>query len=411
MTQVIYMVIPLLALQYLEDSPGLAALDSAHLINLLRKAADCLPISHVLIGWHLPPTVLEALRIEAEQLGLHFLRWQPVLTSDRSFFVPPSWYTEGLTGRKLPGHQGQPEFTFFCPNHPDARRFVLSHVQSIVSQVIYHGIFLDRLRFPSPSLDPLGDLACFCEHCQRRAADQGLDLAEIRQLILQQSFTEQGAISLVRTLLSAQPDLSDTALSHALQRLLAFRQACISDFLAQVISLLEAAHMEIGLDCFSPCLARMVGQDLQALASHVDWVKIMTYAHTNAPAGLPYELSGLVRFLTQRTSLDEEQAMSMIAECISLPLPGRQSFQCDGLSPVALEREVRRGVQITSAPILAGVELVDVPGVTHLHPAQIRQDLAAIKRANPAGLAISWDLLIIPLHWLDLVAQVYFGRP
>jgi hypothetical protein len=67
-------------------------------------------------------------------------------------------------------------------------------------------------------------------------------------------------------------------------------------------------------------------------------------------------------------------------------------------------------MQIAATPILAGVELVELARGTDLHPAQIRGHLVAIKSVSSAGLAISWDLLHIPLEWLELVEQVYFKK-
>ena len=63
-----------------------------------------------------------------------------------------------------------------------------------------------------------------------------------------------------------------------------------------------------------------------------------------------------------------------------------------------------------SVPVLAGLELVEMDGVTYQNPEHIQADLVGVKRANPAGLALSWDLLHIPLDWLDLVRQVYLGN-
>ena len=42
----------------------------------------------------------------------------------------------------------------------------------------------------------------------------------------------------------------------------------------------------------------MVGQDLSGMSGIVDWIKLMTYAHTLGPAGIPFELSGLFHYLT-----------------------------------------------------------------------------------------------------------------
>jgi hypothetical protein len=399
----------MLTIQYLEDSPTLFQLDRKQVVNKLRAAAECLPFTHLLIGWNVPPPLLEACRKEAERLGMRFLRWQPLLTTDKHLQPDPTWQTVGLTGRKVSSYRGLPEFTFFCPNHPTFQEAIYKHLVKLVRLGLYHGFFLDRVRFPSPSADPVNDLACFCEHCQRKAADDGLDLVKIQGEILRQTLDEKGRTSLINALLSGktEPEYSDQSL--AFNQFIAFRKRSVRDFLAFIAQSLREAHLEIGLDCFSPSLTHMVGQDLNALSKLVDWIKLMTYAHTFAPAGVPYELSGLVHYLSTTTHLGEEQALTWVGESIGLPLPiSCMSLEKDGLSTFALEEEVNCGVEASSIPVLAGMELVDLVGVTRLKPDQIRADLTAIKHVGPAGLAISWDLLHIPLEKLSLVRQVYF---
>jgi len=99
-----------------------------------------------------------------------------------------------------------------------------------------------------------------------------------------------------------------------------------------------------------------------------------------------------------------------MSESIGWRLPTtRQVLEKDGISTDALESEVRRGVKSCTVPVLAGMELVDLKGVTHLHQDQIEADLAGMKRAGAAGLSLSWDLLHIPLDRLDLVRRSYLG--
>jgi hypothetical protein len=401
----------MLTIQYLEDSPTLHQLDREQVINKLRLAAEILPFTHLLIGWNLPPHLLEACRTEADRLGMRFLRWHPLLTGDGVFQPQPAWQTVGLSGHKVMGYRGMPEFTFVCPNHPEVQEGLCHRLEDLLRQGLYQGFFLDRVRFPSPAADPLNDLGCFCEHCQRKAADQGLDLQKIQREI-SQTLDEKGRISLIYALLTgnAHPEYSDQRL--AINQFLLFRKSSVRDFLAMVARPLREARLEVGLDCFSASLTHMVGQDLNRLSELVDWIKLMAYAHTFAPAGIPYECSGLAHFLSTTTLLGERQSLDWMGASLGFPLPiSYMSLETNGLSPFALEEEVRRGVEACSVPALAGMELVELEGVTNLNPDQIRSDLSGLKRSGSAGLAISWDLLHIPLERLSLVRQVYLGDP
>jgi hypothetical protein len=50
-----------------------------------------------------------------------------------------------------------------------------------------------------------------------------------------------------------------------------------------------------------------------------------------------------------------------------------------------------------------GIELVDIPGVSHLNPVQIKSDLQTLHTAEVEGLVLSWDLWHIPLERLERV--------
>ena len=402
----------MLTLQYLEASPALLHLELELVVEKLRAAAGRLPFTHLLIGWHVPSRILEACRKEAEQHGMRFLRWQPLLTLDPAIRPDPAWRVTGLMGDKLAGYRGLPEFTFACPNHPAVQEAVYMHLERVIREGLYQGLFLDRVRYPSPASCLPNDLACFCEYCRDKAAQEGLDLSQVKIEILRHTRNEIGVASLVKTILSGQtgPDQSDPL--QSIGQFLTFRKKSIRDFLAHLAPLLRDAQMEIGLDCFSPSLTHLVGQDLARLGDFADWIKLMSYTHTLAPAGIPFELSGLVRYLISTGRIMEAQALELIGKTMGLPLPpDLRSLERGGLSPDALQIEVDYGVAASSKPVLAGIELVEAEGATNLLPEQIRADLSVLKHSGIAGLALSWDLLHIPLERLELVRQVYSHQP
>jgi hypothetical protein len=182
----------------------------------------------------------------------------------------------------------------------------------------------------------------------------------------------------------------------------------VSDFIAMIAPMIKEAQLEIGLDCFSPGLTTMVGQDLGSLSEQVDWIKLMSYAHTFAPAGLPFELARLLDYLVANTRLTPVMVLSLMSELLRLPLPAsRDALVKDGLSPDALVREVQHGAKLSKRPVLAGVELVELEGDSQSRQPQIIADLEALREVGAVGLALSWDLLHIPLNRLTLVRQIY----
>lgn len=401
----------MITIQYLEDAPDLAGRKVAEVVLKLREAARRLPISHLLIGWNLPGQLLEACRKEAERLGIKFLRWHPLLTGDGVFQPLPKWQVIGASGRYVPGFRSIPEFTFVCPNHPEVQEAISRRLEELLREGLYQGYFLDRVRFPSPTTHPIDHLGCFCVFCRERAIAYNLDLDFIRKVVLSLDSTAEGRLSLVQVLLKGEVERLPGELANHLQAYLDFRSNVVTDFVATLSRSLRAAGMEIGLDCFSPSLTNMVGQDLGALSAWADWIKVMSYAHVRGPAGIPFELLGIFDYLCGAGVADPANILDSIGEAIGLRLPvERAILEKEGIPSESLEDELRRGVASCSIPILAGFELVEVPGVAELNKPQVFRDLGAVRRSGVAGLSISWDLWRIPLERLDWVRQGYIDN-
>jgi hypothetical protein len=306
------------------------------------------------------------------------------------------WRVQNWEGAPLPGFQGLPEFTFMCPNNPAARGAILAHCADLAQSGRYDGIFLDRMRYPSPGVDPVSSLGCFCAHCRSAALEIGLDLSEIRTSLLAMT----------------AKDLLYALYGEAIQPVcsfLDFRQASITQFIRDVVEMIRPSGLEIGLDCFPPSLTRMVGQDLGALMPLANWTKIMVYGHAYGPASLPYELIGQVKWLMAHQGIDESEAVAIVAEIIDLPIPiALSGLREVGLSSRCLALEAARGHSMgESHKLFTGIELVEISGVCALRVRQIESDLEAIKSIGGGGLSLSWDLWHIPLERLDIVRSVW----
>lgn len=394
-----------IAIQYLQPEPDLDSFTPDEVRETLRAAGEMLPITHVLVGWSVPPRLLDACREETQRLGAKLYRWQPMLSGDGVFRPLPEWRVRNMVGHPVAGYQDIEEFTFVCPNHPSVQYAIQQHLHRILAEGLFDGFFLDRIRFPTLANDPLENLACFCEHCRRKASDLGLDLDEVKDEILHLSRTVIGRTRFIHTVLNDAPANAPAEELTALERFLLFRQNSITRCVQIVCEQLQRAGAQIGLDCFSPALTNLVGQELRGLGAASDWVKVMTYVHVNAPAGMLFELMGLLDWLLL-AGMDEKAALTELGRAAHFKLPStRAELLQEGLPTAALRAEVSRGVLAGSAPLLAGIELVEVPGVTHLSDEQIRRDLQAVLACAPAGLALSWDLRHIPLERLKLVGE------
>jgi hypothetical protein len=406
-----------LAIQYLEDGPLAAGITPDRAAARLRAAFARLPLTHVLLGWNLSPAVRDACRAETARAGARLYRWHPLLTGDGVVMPRPEWQTIGLSGERVPGFGDMPEFTFVCPNRPAVQEAVAARLDALCEGGCYDGMFLDRIRFPSPMAAPLRDLACFCPDCRRAAAAEGLDLDLLRRrtldLLGDPSRLEHAVAALFHPPGEIDPPparAADLDLA-ALRTLLRFRTRSVTGAVRRAAEQLHARGLEVGLDCFSPAVAWAVGQDIGALDVHGDWVKIMSYGHTHGPAGMPFELLALAGWLVA-AGWDEARALAALARAAQLPLGSTPAdLRAHGLPPAALGAEARRARAAGVRVLLAGIELVDVEGATRLDDAQIEADLRAFCRAGIDGLALSWDLSHMPLDRLDLVRRVALEAP
>lgn len=394
--------------QYLEGSSDWSGVSPQEVEDVLLTAGSILPLSRVMVGWNLPIALLRACRVVCERLGAELYLWHPLLTGDGDWQPPEDGRVLGLDGRPVSAYAGMTEFAFLCPNQPEIREAILRHLDAVVTRFPYDGVFLDRMRFPSPTVSPFVEIGCCCAVCEARAAVSGLFLKEVRQELQERRTTALGCLQVVRDWMGQGQETQ----SH-LAKFLNFRTQSITSFLSEVCQWLRSHKLRIGLDCFSPMLTRMVGQDLSALSAFADWVKIMTYGHVYAPAGIPGELLSLIRSVVAQTEtlveteqLTESDVLQVVSECTGIALP--KTIACleeTGLASSALGQEARRGQTQISCETWAGLELVELPGITRLHKMQIQSDILAFSAALVDGLALSWDLWHIPTSSLRGVRE------
>ena len=393
------------AVQYLEDGPGIAEITPVQARERLHEAFARLPFSCVLLGWHLPEDVVQACAEETARNGAQLYRWHPLLTGDGVLDPLLAWQTVGLDGARVPGFQGMPEFTFICPNRPAVREAVMAHLRLLCRSGVYQGMFLDRIRFPSPAVAPDRAIACFCDDCVRAAAYEGLDLLQIRADIRTMLQDRGNVCSFVRVLLDPAAVQEDDPGLVSLRHLLSFRARSVTRFVVDAAKLVHDEGLEVGLDCFSPALTWMVGQDLCALDACCEWIKTMSYAHVLGPAGLPFELLGLADWMVDQ-GMDEGAALACLAEASRLPLPGdRVGLRENGLGLEAIALEIRRAKDEGTRRLLVGLELVEVAGVAHIEDDEIGPRTHTLRHEGADGTVLSWDLWHMPLDRLDIVRE------
>ncbi len=329
-----------LTVQYLEGGRGFVAPTAAEVQAQLRRTFALLPITDLLIGWDVPPELVRVCRAACEQAEVRLYQWHPLLTCWGELSMRPAWLVRGPDGLPLEGFNGLPEFTFLRPDDPAVQEAVLARLARVIRSGFYDGIFLDRIRYPAEWAYAYGRLP---------------EPAPITQLV------------------------------------------------TRAAEMIRSASMQVGLDCFAPSLASLVGQLLKTLGAVADWIKVMVYGHTWAPAGLPFELQRLGAFIATHPEHAAYFKAHLPNACSAL---GKLDATA-GLPPEALRAEIRLGREIGLSELLAGIELVQVAGVTRLSPAQVRADLEALCTEGADGVSLSWELRLMPEELILATRKFY----
>jgi hypothetical protein len=385
------------AFQYLENNYPDAT--PIRIKEHLREAFGRVKFDIVLLGWKLPPKIEDIVAEETSKYKAWLFRWQPLFTFDSPNHYPSDFSTVNINGSRIPGFRKLPEFTFVCPNHPQLEELLYEQLDSISKRKIYQGIFLDRIRFPSPTQNPARYLGCFCTHCSHKAADQGLDLDIVRDFIRSSLIDGNSASNLAFSLFENTQDPH-----NPLDLFLEFRATSISLATRTISNYIHAEGLEVGLDCFTPSLSRMVGQDLASLSKMSDWIKIMTYPRVFGPAGYPFEILRLWRWLARYYSISDLDFSQWIRKQLGIQIPDtRLELASKGLPSSVFQQEFKKGREMGISNLYAGVAMTLEKGANKSTINQITSDLQYCRDAS--GIVVSWDLWKTPIHYLEIVQR------
>jgi len=297
-------------------------------------------------------------------------------------------------------------FRFVCPNNPDARRKTIQHLCELLDRYAFDGVFLDKMRFPSPANGADEMLSCFCPHCRRAARQSGLDLDAVVDLFRVGDFAGE-----------LMPDtggakrlwVSDLlAPGSILAQFLRFRCDSVTDLVAEAAAEIRKRGRKVALDLFSPGLAPFVGQDYVTLAPLADWVKPMTYRLAKGPASLRLEIPALVENIASLTRTEASVLDGWCADHLTGFDPTTLSIMRESAVPFSImAREIADAVEkLEPVPVYFGLELVRYPGVIEVKPADVSGMVEAGRGAGAAGAILCWDLMHVPQDGLQALGEV-----
>jgi hypothetical protein len=386
-----------------------AALDEHGMLQCVRRVLEVIDLDLLIIGFRESPEVFGsfcATHRPVDDVYLWFSALSDIkgMTEDN---VVVNWRgarSRGWGGWAEKGGDVDETFRFACPNNPAVRAKTTLRLRELLIRYDFRGVFLDKIRFPSPANGVDEMLSCFCDHCRRAANAEGLDLDAVVS-VFGDGDLDANALSLDGSSRGHWLDLIAAA-NPLLARFLAFRTASVARLVGELADECRRLGRSVSLDLFSPSLAPLVGQDYQRLKGCCDWAKPMTYRLARGPAGLRLEVPALIEGIAQRFGLDEAQIVEWSARHAGFDQNMLRQTREEAVPFTFIQAEIEAAVRaLMPVPVYFGLELVSQPGVMDVTPADVVGMVKAGRAANADGLIISWDLLHAPMEGVRALAE------
>jgi hypothetical protein len=401
----------------LNNIPNNSLHKNDNLKNKLATAKEALNLDALMVWSDIGKKNLDLVREICRDFKIKTYLWYPILADIPGFKV--RWEQSVETFDGLHGYgknsrwdklgKGEEDFLFLCPNDEQNIREIFNQYQNKIIESGFDGVFLDRIRFPSPSNGFEALFSCFCKSCMNKFySNYGEDLKGYRNQV-KTVFKKFKTID-VNYLQTCQ-SFSDIIIRDSLKKFYDFRKKNIYQVLKMFADKAKQMGKLVGVDLFAPSLAPLVSQDYRLLAKTCDWIKPMIYCHTSSPAGLPLELYCLIRAILEiNPTLDEGQLIREISRIIGVDLPTQiNDLLKNGISEHIICSEMQKIKEFNlpeKVDTYVGIEAVQIPGLCNITEKILKKYLKSVIEADIKGMVLSWDLLKIPDENLQLAGDI-----
>jgi len=401
----------------LNNIPNNSLHKNDNLKKKLATAKEILNLDALMIWSDISKKDLDLIRKICIEFKIKTYLWYPILADIPGFKIEQEQAVETFDGLRGYGKnsywdklgEGEEDFLFLCPNDEEHIKRIFDQYQNKIKESGFDGVFLDRIRFPSPSDGFETLFSCFCKSCLNKFYNNyGEDLRDYRNQA--KTFFKKFKTIDINYLQTCQ-SLSDIIIRDNLRKFYDFRKQNIYQVLKMFADKAKQMGKLVGVDLFAPSLAPLVSQDYQLLTKTCDWIKPMIYCHTSSPAGLPLELYCFIRaILDINPVLDEGQLIREISRIIGLDLPTQiNELLKNGVSENIIYSEMQKIKELNlkeSVDIYVGLEAVQIAGLCNITERILKKYLKSVIETDIKGIILSWDLLKIPDENLQLVGDI-----
>ena len=401
----------------LNNIPNNSLYKNDKLKKKLATAKETLNLDALMIWSDLNKKDLDFVKKICKDFRIKTFLWYPILADILGFKIEQEQSVE--TFDRLHGYgkngcwdklgEGKEDFLFLCPNDEENIKQIFNQYQNKIIESDFDGVFLDRIRFPSPSNGFEVLFSCFCKSCLNKFYNNyGEDLKDYRN---QAKTVFKNFKTIDINYLQTCQSFSDIIIRDGLKKFYDFRKQNIYQVVKIFADKAKQMGKLVGVDLFAPSLAPLVSQDYQLLAKTCDWIKPMIYCHTSSPAGLPLELFCFIRaILDINPALNESQLIREINRIIGVDLPTQlNELLKKGVPENIIYTEMQKIKELNlpeKVDIYVGLEAVQIPEVCNIDRSILKKYLESVAKADAKGIVLSWDLLKIPDENLKLAGDI-----
>ena len=308
---------------------------------------------------------------------------------------------EGRTGYGATGAwenigKGDEKFLFYCPSALGKDEKGIESALRAAKSAGARGIFLDRIRYPSPANGLEFMSACSCPLCKDAyRAWSGEEWPDLASLFVRHA--AHGA------------DNAQAFIENA-RKAFQFRSRMVSSAVARYADAAHAEGLSVGLDLFAPALAGFVGQDYRSLSRHADFMKPMLYCKAWAPAGMPLEFFLLMKGL-EESGIDAAKAVDFVSKLSGVDHEYLEALRRKENFPASLAASellrCQREIDPAATPkpeIYAGIELVQHDAYDTRIDDDVRDSY--LKSLSGQNIAVCWNILYVPERHIDALASM-----
>jgi len=396
----------------LNNNPNIAG----DLKKKLKKTKEILDLDALIVWSDVDKKYFDLVKDICAEFEIKTYLWYPVLSDTPGIKIEQEQAVKTFNG--LRGHgklgcwekmgKGKEDFLFLCPNDEENINKIFHRYEIKIKECGFDGIFLDRIRFPSPSNGLEALFSCFCTSCKDKFYhDFGEDLEDYRNRI-------KSLFKKLKTMdsnyLESCNSFSEIILQEDLKKFYDFRKQSVYRMVKMFADKAKQMNKLVGIDLFAPSFSPLVSQDYKLLAKTCDWIKPMIYCHTSSPAGLPLELYSFLRAILEiNPALNENELMCKASPLTGVALPENlDKLLINGISEYMICSEIERIKELDlpeSVNIYVGLEAVQIPGLCNITEKILKKYLKSVIEADIKGIILSWDLLKIPEENLKIVGE------